>query len=375
MLILQIIFFLTIFILILFGSHYLLYISLIKFFPILSNHKIGLLVILEILALSFFFTSFLAHQREDAITRALYFLSGFWLGTLVNLLLAIVLIWLVRWISQLAGIDLNIQITALIFFGLAVLISIYGAWNAFQPRLKNITVTIPNLPSNWQGKKIIQLSDVHLGLLYRKDFLEKIVSQANSVNPELVVITGDLFDGTDNADLDALTAPFNNLKARKGVFFINGNHETYLGTAKADQALEKTQVKILNDEVADLDGLKLIGLNYPERGEKNAVVAKLENLKSQFFGSPNILLYHAPTNIEIFAKNDIDLQLSGHTHLGQQFPFNFITKLIYHGYDYGLHTIGDYTLYTSCGIGTWGPAMRTNSRPEIVVITLNRKLP
>lgn len=373
MVILQIIFFLTIFITLLFSSHYFLYFSLVTFFPFWGDHKNGLIITLSILALSFFLTSALAHMRKDVFTHASYFFSGFWLGLITNFLLALVLIWFLRWILPLAGLSINTQITAAIFFGLAFLVSIYGAWNAFQPKLKNITVTIPNLPPNWQGKKIVQLSDVHLGLIYQKDFLEKIVAETNSVDPDLVVITGDLFDGTDNTDLDTLTAPLDKLNAKQGTFFINGNHETYLGLDKAFGALKKTPVQILDDKVVDLDGLKLIGISYPNRDLKKDVVATLQKLKPQYFGSPNILLYHSPTNIKEFAENGVNLQLSGHTHLGQIFPFNFITKLIYRGYDYGLYSIGDYTLYTSSGVGTWGPAMRTDSNSEIVVITLKNR--
>jgi hypothetical protein len=373
MIILQIIFFLTLFITLLFGSHYFLYFSLIKFFPFFGQHKSGLVITLGFLAISFILTSILAHAREDIFTRLSYLLSGFWLGLLTNLVVALLLIWFLRWVLALSGINFNIQLLAGIFLGLAFLISLYGTWNAFQPKLKDITVTIPNLPQNWQSKKIVQLSDVHLGLIYQKDFLEKIVAKVNSINPDLIVITGDLFDGTDNVDLDNLIFPLNNLKSGQGTFFVNGNHETYLGTAKVTSAIAKTQVKLLSDEVIDLSGLKLIGLSYPERDLKKNVPATLQKLKPQFFGTPNILLYHSPTNIQNFADNGVNLQLSGHTHLGQIFPFNFITKLIYRGYDYGLHSIGDYALYTSSGVGTWGPAMRTDSNSEIVVITLENK--
>ncbi len=373
MVILQATFFLAVFIAILFGSHYFLYFSLVKFFPFFGNYRSGLIITLSILALSFFLTSLLARMREDIFTRTGYFLSGFWLGLLTNLLLAIIPILFLHWSLLLINANINLQITATIFFGLAILVSIYGAWNAFQPRIKNITVTIPNLPSSWQGKKIVQLSDVHLGLIYQKDFLKKIIAKTNSISPDLVVITGDLFDGTDNTDLDTLTAPLDSLNAKQGTFFINGNHETYLGLDKTFGVLKKTPVQILNDQVVDLSGLKLIGISYSDRDLKKNVVTTLQKLKPQYFGSPNILLYHSPTNIKQLAKEGVNLQLSGHTHIGQIFPFNFITKLIYHGYDYGLHSIGDYTLYTSSGVGTWGPAMRTDSNSEIVVITLENK--
>jgi predicted MPP superfamily phosphohydrolase len=311
-------------------------------------------------------------MREDLATRASYLISGFWLGFLTNLVLAILIISFFNWLFKLAGINFNLSLVALIFFSLAFIFSLYGSWNAFQPRLKNITVTIPNLPENWQDKKIVQLSDVHLGLIYRKDFLQNIIDQINPLNPELVLITGDFFDGMDGK-LDLLISPLNNLKTAQGTFFVNGNHETYLGTEKTIATLEKNKVQILKDQVVDISGLKLIGIGYPERDLKKDIIITLQELKPQFFGKPNILLYHSPTNIQQFAENGVNLQLSGHTHLGQIFPFNFITKLIYHGYDYGLHTINNYTIYISSGLGTWGPAMRTNSTPEIVVITLKNK--
>lgn len=372
MVFLQITFFLTLLVLTLFGSHYFLYASLIKFFPFLHNYKKLLFITLFLLAISFILTSILAHVREDLATRASYLLSGFWLGFLTNLVLAILIISFFNWLFKLADINFNLSLVALIFFSLAFVFSFYGSWNAFQPRLKNITVAIPNLPENWQDKKIVQLADVHLGLIYRKDFLQNIIDQINPLNPELVIITGDFFDGMDGK-LDLLISPLNNLKTTQGTFFVNGNHETYLGTEKTIATLEKNKVQILKDQVVDISGLKLIGIGYPERDLKKDIIITLQELKPQFFGKPNILLYHSPTNIQQFAENGVNLQLSGHTHLGQIFPFNLITKLIYHGYDYGLHTINNYTIYISSGLGTWGPAMRTNSTPEIVVITLKNK--
>ena len=105
--------------------------------------------------------------------------------------------------------------------------------------------------------------------------------------------------------------------------------------------------------------------------EKKDIVAVLDSLKSDFLGKPNILLYHAPTNIEQIKEAGVNLELCGHTHKGQLFPLKYIVNLIYKGYGYGLHQFGDYTLYVSSGTGSWGPPMRTGSDSEIVVITLN----
>jgi predicted MPP superfamily phosphohydrolase len=355
---------------ILVGMHYFFYFSLIRFFSITNPlFKNIFLAVIAFLGVSFILTSFIACWWKNFFIRALYFISGFWLGLLGNLIMAAVVVWLIVFVAQFAGSNANKAALAAIFFALALVYSLYGVVNAFNPRIKNISVSIPNLPEQWKNKKIVQLSDIHLGLVYRESFMRDIVEKVNSVNSEMVVVTGDYFDGMGD-DLNSLSKPLNDIQTEKGVFFVTGNHETYLGVEKALVALEKTKVKILRDEVVDVDGLKLIGIDYSGQGENKDVPAVIQSLEKYFSGKPNILLYHSPVYLDQFKKSGVNLQLSGHTHAGQIFPVGYITKLVYKGYDYGLHQIGDFTIYATSGIGTWGPAMRTGNTPEIVVITL-----
>ena len=185
----------------------------------------------------------------------------------------------------------------------------------------------------------------------------------------MIVITGDLFDGMDG-NLDGLVGPLENLRVSDGIFFITGNHETYLGIDKTFSILEKTQVAILDDAVKNIRGLQLVGISYPERGESKDIVKVMEALPGFEKNKPTILLYHSPVQIDTIKNSGVDLQLSGHTHAGQLFPLGLITRLVYKGYDYGLRTLGDFSIYTSNGVGTWGPPMRTGNTPEIVNITL-----
>ncbi len=345
---------------ILVGMHYFFYFSLIRFFSITNPlFKNIFLAVIAFLGVSFILTSFIARWWENFFIRTLYFISGFWLGLLGNLIMAAVIVWLIG----------ASRPAAIVFLSLAFIFSVYGVWNAYNIKIKNISVSIPNLPEQWKNKKIVQLSDIHLGLVYRESFMRDIVEKVNSVNSEMVVVTGDYFDGMGD-DLNSLSKPLNDIQAEKGVFFVTGNHETYLGVEKALVALEKTKVKILRDEVVDVDGLKLIGIDYSGQGENKDVPAVIQSLEKYFSGKPNILLYHSPVYLDQFKKSGVNLQLSGHTHAGQIFPVGYITKLVYKGYDYGLHQIGDFTIYATSGIGTWGPAMRTGNTPEIVVITL-----
>jgi predicted MPP superfamily phosphohydrolase len=353
----------------LFGAHFLLYYTGVHFFGVTSPKTRGIiLATLAFLSVSFFLISILSHYQENFFSITLYALSGFWLGLLANLFLVSLLLWIfhpivIRW---------NAPLTASTFFLIAFLFSLYGTWVAYHPVVKNISVPIANLPESWQSKKIVQISDIHLGHLYRADFAQRLANQINAQNPDVVFITGDLFDGMDGNLLD-FVKPLGEIKAKQGIFFITGNHETYLGVEKTLAILKQTKINILNDQITDIDGLQVIGYSYPPREEMGENTknfsATITHMTGFVKGKPTILLHHAPINIEEAKNLKVNLQLSGHTHKGQLFPFNFITHLIYKGYDYGLKTEGQYSIYTTNGIGTWGPPMRTFNTPEIVVIT------
>ena len=359
----------TVFLALFFGVHYSIYLFITHFFTVSPSYKPALLIGLALLSVSFFVSSVMAHWLDTAFSRAFYFVSGLWMGTMLNILLAMAATFVVARLLRFTPLVFSDSLIAGIFLAGALLASIYGTWNALHPRIKNITVTIPQLPDNWKGKKMVQISDIHLGHIFRAPYLQSVVEKINQQHPDLVVITGDLFDGMDGG-LPELVKPLNNLDAPKGVLFIDGNHETYLGTQKTLEVVEQTKVHILRDEVMDIDGLTFVGVMYPERGEKKKIVDTLRALQPQFIGKPNVLLYHAPEMIADVAQMGINLQLSGHTHQGQQFPMQYLTHFIHKGFDYGQYIIGDYTLYTSSGLGVWGPTMRIGTQSEIVVITL-----
>jgi hypothetical protein len=176
------------------------------------------------------------------------------------------------------------------------------------------------------------------------------------------------------------------------VYFITGNHESYIGHDRALAVLRNSGVTILENEVIDIEGLQVIGISYPGLNGADQIIG-LEKLGGATADKkPRILLFHTPTDIRpqegdgldrhfatywvpdttftLAKKLGVDLQLSGHTHAGQVFPFGYLTKLIYKGFDYGLHHRGSFSVYTTSGVGTWGPPMRTGNSPEIVQITL-----
>lgn len=378
----------------LFGAHYLLYKSMVQFFLISqASLKWLLFYIILFLALSFIAAVILLNWKDNWITTGFYLLAATWLGLLINLLLAVGLSWVIIWIARMFQFNPHTPVMGAVICFLAVIYSIYGLWNAFTPEIKNLDFRMENLPDHWDNKKIVHLSDIHLGHIQGLVFLENVIKKVNAQEPELILITGDLFDGMAR-NFSQFVQPLNRLNAKKGVYFVTGNHEIYIGLKLALETLARTDIIVLDNKAVEIDGLQIIGVSYP--GVDSA--HKIQNLASMstepLVKKPKILLFHTPTNLRIKPENTldnhfnnywrpdtsmalnkeigVDLQLSGHTHAGQIFPFNWLTKFIYQGYDYGLHREGDFSIYVTSGVGTWGPPLRTGTSPEIVVIRLQK---
>lgn len=360
--------FILVLISILLGGHFFIYLSLVKFLNIVNSYaKLWLAGVLLFLSFSFILSSFLAHYNNGFLSRVIYFVFSFWVGAGWNLSMALLVSWAVFGASKIFGYSFDYKYLAIYSIVFMIVFSAWGAWNAYNPKIKNVTVEINNLPAQWKDKKIVQISDVHLGHIYRANFLKNIVAKINQENPDIVFIIGDLFDGMDG-QLTHLVDSLNDVKAPQGIYFVTGNHETYLGVERAIKSLGETSVKILNNEVVKIDGVQVVGINYPQRGETENFSDKIKKVANLDFKKPNILLYHNPNSAQDAKELGIDLQLAGHSHKGQIFPFGIITYWIYGKYHNGLTKEGDFNIYTSSGAGTWGPMMRTSGRSEIVVL-------
>ena len=360
----QLIIFISIALLIYFGLHTLLFFLFIKFFNLKRSAQFELALLLLILALSFITAFIWAQYGSHTFIRWFYYFSVIWLGVLINLLLiftaGLLVISVIQWLS----LSINQRAIGVFLLVLTALYTSYGLYHATQLKTIFLSIPIKNVPREWQGKKIAQVSDLHLGIMNGEGLTRNITSKIIEQKADFVFITGDLFDGTGD-DLYRSIEPLTQLKIP--VYYITGNHETYLGIDKAVSAIGKTKIKLLRDEIVDLGGIQLIGIDYPQRGWKKDITPILEKIDQT---KPSILLYHEPAQIETAKRFNVSLQLSGHTHNGQMWPMKIFTFLIYKGFDYGLHQTGDYSIYTTSGAGTWGPPMRIGSTPEIVFITV-----
>lgn len=348
------------------AGHVGLYASWVKFFSI-GNVKIKILlrVVLAVLSVSFLITTLLTFWRDGAFINALYAGAGAWLGMVWYLALAAAVTWIVVLVGHAFGAKMPLAIIAGAFIVVGLAFSIYGLWSAQHPTVRRISVTIPNLPQAWKGRTAVQLSDIHLGPVHREQFMQRVVDKVKSLNPDVVFVTGDLFDG-EGRDLEHLAEPLNGLTPPFGSYFITGNHETYIGLDKALSALQTIKVKVLRDAAVDVAGMSIVGVDYPMPGERKDF-AKV--MSTAIPGEPSIVLWHQPSDLDTLKNLGASLVLSGHTHDGQLWPFNYITDAVFPGHGYGLSTDGTFSAYTSSGIGTWGAPMRTTHRPEIVVIT------
>jgi predicted MPP superfamily phosphohydrolase len=353
----------------LFLTHWFLFHSLVTFLPFSANGEQILSVVLFVLGISFVVAALLGFRYSNPVVEVIYTTAATWLGLLNFLFWACCLCWMVRLGLGVAGLDtvLTREFTAVVFLGLAVLTSIYGIVNARRIRERRVTVTLRNLAPSWRGRTALLISDMHLGHINRAGFAKRIAGIALRLNPDVIFIAGDLFDGS-KADPARIAGPLFALQPPYGIYFSGGNHEDFGEPELYEAALIRGGIHVLHNQRADVDGLQVIGVSYADSTHPMQLRAFLEGLHLN--GSPaSILLNHVPSRLPIVEVAGVSLQLSGHTHGGQIVPFTWITRRAFGKFTYGLHSYGQLQVLTSSGAGTWGPPMRVGTAPEVVLIT------
>jgi len=354
------------------AGHYYFWLFLVNFFHVPAGPGrliIGLAIL--ILAASIILSTYLVSRRDSVFRCWYYRLSGFWMGLFINFFLGAAVISIVMLLGRALDFFLP-EIAYQLFFLIApLLLSLWGLFNALSPRVREYTVAIKNLPPAWEDKIIVMISDIHLGPVYREKSFDRLMFKVQALKPEAVFIPGDLFDGMA-ADFSWLDEPFCVLNFPKGIYYTFGNHDLYFGRKLVEEILHSGPIKILDGEMVNVDGLQILGVGYfMGRGfDLKSAIAKIPGYDPS---QPSILMYHVPAKTKQAKAAGINLQLSGHTHNGQLWPLNIPNRIFWRGKSYGFFKDGDYNLIVSSGAGSWGPAMRTIGRAEIVKITLVRK--
>ena len=334
------------------------------------------------LSLSYIVGRFLERATLSWFSGMFVWIGSFWLAAMVYFLLAAFVIDILR------GIDFVIpffpkfisernpetdQMVFLIVTGAVLITVIIGYLNARTPRLRKLDLIVQKNGNGTRFLTLAVVSDIHLGTIICKQRLEKIVKKINDLNADIVLLPGDVVD-EDIAPVikQNLGETLRKIRSKFGTFAVTGNHEYIGGVEPAVRYLSEHGLTMLRDAAVKInDGIYIVGredisFNRASGRKRKSLEELMSGIDKSF---PIIMMDHQPFHLEEAERNGVDLQLSGHTHHGQLWPFNFITKKVYE-VSWGYKKKGNTHIYVSSGAGTWGPPVRTGNSPEIVFLQL-----
>jgi uncharacterized protein len=357
-----------------------LYFKGYTFFSSLQEHRLIYPIVFFVLSAAFVAAKFLEAKHSSVISDVLNIIGGFWMafmlyGFLFFLLSDIILAGLRIFGSLSPEGILNYKKWAFILTtGISSIMIVGGFINAVIPVVKKYNIDIHKSAGDVKQLRIVAVSDIHLGSIIRKRSIKKLSRIIREQNPDLVLLLGDIVDGELGPVLrDDLLGYFTIPQCADGLYAITGNHEFIGGGSRTIPYIESKGIRVLKDEVVTLPGgIQLVGridrdsyrFYRKTRMPLDSLMAGVDTSK------PVILLDHQPFHLAETAASGVDLQLSGHTHNGQMWPLNYLTGMIYE-LSYGYLKKGNTNFIVSSGYGLWGPRVRSGSRSEVLLITLN----
>ncbi len=341
-------------------------------------------IILFILTASAFWAGrILENFMLNWFTETLVWIGSFWLAFMLYYFLFAVLFDLLRLGNNFFGIFPSFvteNYSKVKMISLAAVITIvtgtiiFGHLNFINPRIHTFEISLPKKESNLNSLNIAVASDLHLGTIVGNGRLNDFVEKVNSLNADIVLLPGDIFDEDIGPIIKKnLGKELERLKAKYGVFASTGNHEYIGGVEAAVDYMQKHGIKVIRDSSVLIDSSFYVvaredsAINRFSNNRRKSLSEIIEKLDKNY---PTILLDHQPHRLVAARKNNIDLQLSGHTHHGQLWPLNHITSMIYE-ISWGYEKIENTHYYVSSGFAGWGPPVRTGSRTEVVNILVN----
>ncbi len=376
----QLIIFLSIILTIYFVGNAYIFFKGYNIIPPVREKRLLYTIIFIVIAVTFIAAKILESRHSSVLTDILNIIGGFWMGFMVYAFIFLILSDITALILRIPGIlnsdnILNYRKWAfLITAGISGILILGGFINAVIPVVKEYKITIDKAADDVKNLRIAAVSDIHLGSIIRKRSMKKLSGMLEQIRPDVVFLLGDIVDGELGPVLRGdLLKYFTSPNAVDGLFAITGNHEFIGGAQRTIPYIENKGIRVLKDEIVNLPGgIQLIGrLDRDSRrffGKERMSLADL--MKDIDHSRPVIVLDHQPFNLEESEKNGVDLQLSGHTHNGQFWPLNYITRKLYE-LSYGYLRKGNTHIIVSSGFGLWGPRVRSGSRSEVLLIDVN----
>lgn len=373
----------TLFFIIVFSAYFLanayLFIKGYRAISVINGNRLVYSVVFIILALAFIAGKILERHHPSVVSDIINITGSFWLAFMLYGFLLFVVSDFVFLLTRLSG-YLNADNVPLYrkwtFFSvviISVVIITAGFINALLPVVRYYKIKIEKSAGEIRNYRIAAVSDIHLGSIIRKRSIIKLSKILTDVKPDVIFLLGDIVDGELGPVIrNDLLKYFNCPKCRDGIIAITGNHEFIGGASVTIPYIEKKGIRILKDEITIIDGsIQVIGrLDRDGSRYRDSVRMPLKNImKKVDQNMPVIVLDHQPFNLEEAAKAGADLQMSGHTHNGQMWPLNYITKRVYE-LSYGYMKKGNTHFIVSSGYGLWGPRVRIGSRSEVVVVDM-----
>jgi predicted MPP superfamily phosphohydrolase len=303
--------------------------------------------------------------KKNPITSFFAVISEIWKGSIVYFILFTTPIFLIK-----LFVDIPPEIIIILLLGIVPLIIIYSVYNADKVRVRNIDLHFENLTDS---VRFAHISDAHIGSIRGNRLLKNIVKKLNDPangNIDFLVITGDLADGSSKIDLKS----FETLRRSNiPMFFTPGNHDFFPGLSNVISAADNANITTLSNKMIEIKGIQVIGIPFAQHNFRDYDFSKNSfNFDTLDSDKSSILLHHVPVGWEFFKSNGVDLVLSGHTHGGQLFPFNYLVKRVY-PYFRGLFEDDGKYLYVTEGVGTLTPPMRLGTIAEMVIFDLKKK--
>jgi hypothetical protein len=356
-----------------------IYIKGLKTIPPGDSLRLLYTIALILLASAFIAGKILERNNSTVFTDILNIIGGFWLGFMLYAFLLLIISDISLLILRLSGIlkaenvPLFKKWSYLVTLAISSVLIIGGFINALIPVTKEYDIIVNKPAGGLKNLRIAAVSDIHLGSIIRKRSIKKLSVMLQKTKPDIVFLLGDIVDGDLGPVLrDDLLSYFTCPKCKDGLLAITGNHEFIGGASITIPYIEKNGIRILKDEVVTLNGgIQIVGRidrdGFRFDGKRRLSLEEL--MKQVDKNKPIILLDHQPVKLGEAENEGVDLQLSGHTHNGQLWPLNYVTRLIYE-VSYGYKRKANTQYIVSSGFGIWGPRIRSGSRSEVLLINV-----